>query len=304
METVNATTEVEKLAKGRRNFMRGAALSGAAAVAGIAAANLGSLSDAEAAGVTDVDILNFALNLEYLEAEYYLRGAFGTGLTSSQVGGVGKLGGVTGGRKVNFLSTIWREYAQEIANDELAHVIFLRRALGGAAVARPRIDLSKSFNTLGVAAGLIKKGQTFDPFANELNFILGAFVFEDVGVTAYNGAAPLIQNKDYLGAAASILAVEAYHAGEIRTILIAAGERVARMANRISGVRDVLDGPGDMDQGPLNNEGTVNVVPRDDDGRLGLAFARTPQQVLNIVYAGGAANGFGFFPDRLNGTLR
>ena len=273
METTKTLTEVEKLARGRRDFIRGAALSSAAAMAGIAAVNAGGVVDAEAAGVTDVDVLNFALNLEYLEAEYYLRAAYGTGLNSSQIGGVGRLGSVTGGSKVRFTSTIWREYAEEIASDELAHVLFLRKALGGAAVARPRIDFVKSFNALATAAGLITKGQTFNPFANELNFILGAFVFEDVGVTAYSGAAPLLQSKAILAAAAGILAVEAYHAGEIRTILLAAGETTARAANKISRVRDVLDGPKQLDQGPINNSGTVNVVPRDHNG---LAYARTP----------------------------
>jgi Ferritin-like domain/Mu transposase, C-terminal len=78
-------------------------------------------------------------------------------------------------------------------------VAFPRTALGGAKVSQPEINLSTSFTAAARAAGLIGKHQTFSPFDNENDFLLGALPFEDVGVTAYKGAAPLITNKTYLG---------------------------------------------------------------------------------------------------------
>ena len=283
----------------RRRFLRTAGLAGVG-VAGIGA--LGALGTGTAvaapSGPSDAAVLNFALNLEYLEAEYYLRGVFGEGLKDGQTSGSGKRGGVTGGRKVKFDTKLGRQYAEEIAGDERAHVDFLRSALGGAKVSRPEINLTDAFNAAATAAGLIKKGQSFDPFANENNFLLGAFVFEDVGVTAYKGASPLISNKTYLEAAAGILAVEAYHAGLIRTLLLARG--LDAPVQKISNARDSLDGPRDLDQGIIKND-TANIVPTDSNG---LAFSRTAGQVLNIAYLTPArATKGGFFPKGVNGEI-
>ena len=173
---------------GRRAFVR------SVGVGLVGATILGSTSltsgPAEAQAINDTAIFNFALNLEYLEAEFYLRGAFGRGLADNLTTGTGNLGPVSGGRQVPFQDRIIRNYAQEIASDEEAHVRFLRSALAGNAAARPAINLSESFTIAARAAGIINAQQTFDPFADDNGFLLAAFIFEDVGVTAYKGAAP------------------------------------------------------------------------------------------------------------------
>jgi Ferritin-like domain len=121
---------------------------------------------------------------------------------------------------------------------------------------------------------------------------------EDVGVTAFKGAAPLISNKAFLSAAAGILAVEAYHAATIRTELFERG--LAPQANAISAARDRLDGPGGDDQGITLN-GTANIVPTDSNS---IAFGRTPGRVLNIVYlTPKVATSGGFYPNGVNGQL-
>ena len=286
----------------RRRFLKSASatglgLVGAGLLAGMEATSASASTDSSAA-ISDSAILNFALNLEYLEAEFYSYAVYGSGLPSNLTYGKGERGPVQGGHSVPFKSSSIRQFATEIARDEYEHVAFLRKALGGAAVARPEININTAFTAAATAAGLIKKGQTFNVYANEDNFLLGAFIFEDVGVTAYKGAAPLISNKTYLGAAAGILAVEAYHAANIRTALYDRG--LAADANAISAARDSLDGPSHDDQG-VTVGGKANIVPADGNG---LAFGRTPGQVLNIVYlTPKAANSGGFYPRGVNGQL-
>ncbi len=290
----------------RRNFLQGAGGATAASLlSGCGAGNTVANAIANPPSptpttttYTDPQILNFALNLEYLEAEYYLRAATGNGLSAADVGS--KPGAVTGGRQVTFTSMVQEQYAVEVAQDELNHVRLLRKALGSAAVDRPAIDLTNSFNGLAVAA---KLGSTFDPFADQNTFLVGAFIFEDVGVTAYTGAAPLISDPKILSTAAGLQATEAYHASLIRTLI--AGQASAQGASQtylqdavaISGVRGSLGG-GDEVAPSIST-----IVPVDSNA---LAFARTFDEVMHIVFAsaGGAGvkNG-GFFPSGLNGTI-
>jgi len=249
-------------------------------------------------GPSDEAILNFALNLEYLEAEFYLRAVSGAGIADGEANGRGRRGQVVGGRQVQFDTPAIRQYAEEIAADELAHVRFLRAALGNAAVARPPIDLDASFTAAAMAAGLVGPGERFDAYANENNFLLAAFIFEDVGVTAYKGAAPLVDSPVFLEAAAGILAAEAYHAAIIRTVLLQ--RELADATVAISDARDSLDGPTDLDQGVVM-DGRANLVPLDANG---IAFSRSPGQVLNIVYlTPEVATRGGFFPRGVNGEL-
>ncbi|HLI77936.1 MAG TPA: ferritin-like domain-containing protein [Acidobacteriaceae bacterium] len=219
-----ATPETQQLDAVIANSRRRMLTLGGAALAGLA---FTSIASAQTSTLTDADYLNFALNLEYLEANFYTLAA--TGQTIDQVGvgisgTVGTQGTVatkTGGPtacKVNFQNTLVANYATEIAREERNHVTFLRNALMTAAVAQPAIDLVNSFNGLAkLLPGLSLTG--FDPFADDASFLLGSYIFEDVGVTAYTGAAPALTVSGNLDAAAGIQGVEAYHAGLIRTVL-------------------------------------------------------------------------------------
>ncbi len=313
---------------------------GITSVAGILAA--ASAPSAQAASFTDADILNFALNLEYLEANFYYLAAFGTTIDVANAastaagaplitlsGTVGTAGTVSGGSLVPFTTIEVSSYAIETAVEEGKHVKLLLGALGSAAVAQPALNLGTSFQTLATAAG-IPGGAAFSPYASDNTFLVGAYVFEDVGVTAYHGAAPLLTSKANLTTAAGILAVEAYHAGLIRTTINyidPTGATIAGYTDKISTLRAALAkqallgaaaGPFDADPDDygladfqVSLAGGANVTATritDADPTNVIAFARTPTQVLNIVTGGGAVSGGAvvspavgvFFPAGLN----
>ncbi len=293
-------------ATSRRQVLKRIGL-GAAGLTGLNFLSSTALADKGGIGskdrAQDIAVLQFALNLEYLEAEYYIYGVTGSGIeqAGASIFGSGTQGPtlIKANPLVPFADMDLQQYAREIAQDELTHVIFLRAALqslGATPAAKPTIDLLGSWNALAQAAGI---GASFDPFANEVNFLLGAFVFEDAGVTAYRGGAPLLSDKTILSAAAGLLGTEAYHAGIIRSELFdkrTANPGLLGIVQKISDTRDLLDGPGDMDQGLLLG-GQANLVPTDPNG---LVFARTVQQVLNIVYFAQDATSGGFFPNGIN----
>ena len=304
----------------RRRFLAyaGGATAGTAALSLLAACGQdGTSSTSTGTGTStgttttttaELDVLNFALNLEYLEAQFYAYAAFGTA-TSAATSGVGTAGTVTGGAQVSFTDPLVAQYAREIAIDEANHVTFLRSLLGTAAVAMPAIDIdgttaTSAFSVAAQAAGLVPAGGIFNPYASDENFLLGAFLFEDVGVTAYKGATPLLTNKTYIENLAGILAVEAYHAGLIRSVLyrkgIEATPSLLTSAQAISDARDGLDGTSDDDQG-IGTATVANITPADANA---IAYSRSTAQVLNIAYLSrSAVKGGGFFPAGVNGNI-
>ena len=118
---------------------------GVAGAAGFGATSFSRTSASAQQAELDVAILEFALNLEYPEAEFYLRAAYGYGLSSSLLGP--DPGPVTGGQSVHFSSQLVAAYAREIADEERKHVEFLRAALTaatGSAISSPAIDFTKA----------------------------------------------------------------------------------------------------------------------------------------------------------------
>ena len=254
----------------RRRFLQKIGIAAAAVTAS------STLGMAQSAAPTDADILNFALNLEYLEAEFYTVAT--TGMTIDKMGigvtGSGTAGTTTGGNQVNFgsNSAMSSAIANQLAFDERAHVALLRTTLtaaGATPVARPAINL----NALGLG------------FSGITDFLQLARIFEDIGVTAYAGAAPLISDKTVLGYAARIAQTEAEHASNIRLQIAQLGIPTTAL----DGV-DILPPPAGQNYFSVDNNA--------------LTQTRTPGQVLYLAYGNKAnATSGGFFPNGFNGTL-
>jgi hypothetical protein len=270
----NLFDDLASASPNRERFMKKIDTASAAMGAG------GSLGATEA--ITETDILNLALNLEYLEAEFYTYAVEGKSITSFGIGIDGKAsgenpasGGKTGGgSKVTFDNNeiFSRDIAAEIGSDERAHVVLLRNALGSTAVAKPNINL----NALGIG------------FGNQVDFLTVARILEDIGVTAYTGAAGMLKTPGIITTAARLLAAEAEHAGSIRT-------QVARLKIPSSSV----DGADLIPPPSGKNTQYLSI-----DLSNGLAATRTAGQVLYLAFGMQAdAEQGGFFPSGLNGKI-
>jgi hypothetical protein len=269
MNNEKVLEELKIAVQGRRGFMKKLGLAGAAVGVGA------QLSKGQTtAGPSDVDILNFALNLEYLEAEFYTAATTGQSISTLgyTVTGSGTAGAVTGGAMVPFSVNDAYAYAAalELAHDEQTHVALLQStiaSLGGTAIARPAINL----NALGFGFGSVS------------DFLKLARIFEDIGVTAYGGAAPLISSKTVLGYAARILATEAQHAGNIRLLI----DQYRITTTAVDGA-DIIPPPSGSQLFSVNS--------------MAITEVRTPGQVLYLAYGAANATSGGFFPSGVNGS--
>ena len=228
------------------------------------------------AGPSVLDVLNFALNLEYLEANFYLYATTGAGLTSTQSGG----GPAVQNPPVVTLSGNTLAVAQALAQDEINHIADLKAAitsLGGTPIAQPEINLGANGNVTTVA-----------------QFLAAARQFTALGGSAYVGSAQyLVSQPTVLTAAGQILGAEGQHAGALSYLCVSQG--VA------SGAIDAQDVPPSA-----TNYFTVQAA-------TALGVARTTSEVLGVAYGistpttttppTGKVSG-GFFPNGVNGNIK
>lgn len=263
---------------------------------------------------SDVDLLEFPLNLEYLEAEFFLFGATGHGLEAVDPelaqGGPPSIGG----KKAN-LDTLTRDIILQFALQEVGHLRAIKSTVKG--FPRPLLNISKeSFAQVMNNAFGQPLHPPFDPYANSINYLLASYLIPYVGLTGYVGANPELQNATSRKLVAGLLGVESGQDAVIRAMLYERREMkvkpyavsVAEFTNRISMLRNKLGKKGLKDEGlevPRleGPEGKVsgNVLAGDKDS---LSYARTPVEILRIIYGGGDEHvPGGFFPKGAHGRI-
>ncbi|KAM5549648.1 desiccation-related protein PCC13-62 [Rosa sericea] len=265
---------------------------------------------------TDTDRVQFALNLEFLETEFFLYGALGKGLDS--INPAYSQGGPPpiGGQKALLEDPVVARIIEEFAYEEVGHIRAITSTVGG--FPRPLLNISReqfarSFNDV-VGYPLIPP---FEPYANSLNFLLAAYIIPYVGLNGYVSTLPSLNSTISRSLVAKLLAIESGQDAVIRTLLYErANERVvpykftvAELTNLISARRNSLGGCGNKDEGIIlpnktlgaENQTTSNVLSADANS---LAYARTPPEILRIVYGSFSESvPGGFFPKGANGVI-
>ncbi|KAL4295232.1 hypothetical protein GQ457_12G005210 [Hibiscus cannabinus] len=263
---------------------------------------------------SDLDLLEFPLNLEYLEAEFFLFGALGYGLDkvepSLAEGGPSPIGG----KKAN-LDTVTGDIILQFAYQEVGHLKAIKKTVKG--FPRPQLDLSASLFAKVIDKAFGKPlNPPFDPYANSINFLIASYLIPYVGLTGYVGANPKLQGAISKRLVAGLLGVESGQDAVIRALLYEHATEnvspyqivVAEFTNRISDLRNKLGHTDSKDEGLIvpvdfGAEGKVvgNVLAGDE---FSVAFDRTPEEILRIVYGtGNESIPGGFFPKGANGNI-
>ncbi|MED6139445.1 hypothetical protein PIB30_083895 [Stylosanthes scabra] len=263
---------------------------------------------------SDVELIEFALNLEYLEAEFFLNGALGHGLdvvAPNLTGG----GPHPIGAKIAHLGHLVRDVILQFGLQEVGHLRAIKSTVRG--FPRPLLNISsETFGQIIDNAFGEKLQPAFDPYANDISYLIATYVIPYVGLNGYVGANPLLQSVTAKKLVAALLAAESGQDAVVRTMLyerryeivIPYGVTVAEFTNRISALRNKLGRDGLKDEGlvvpkELGAEGKVtgNILSLNKDS---LGYPRTPKEILRIVYAtGNESVPAGFYPKGANGTI-
>nr|CAB3484423.1 unnamed protein product [Digitaria exilis] len=249
---------------------------------------------------SDVDLLEFPLNLEYLETEFFCWSALGYGLDAIDANLTGGGPPSIGGQSAS-LTPFVRDVATQFCYQEVGHLRAIKQTVRG--FPRPLLDISAAnFGKIIEQALNATLDPPFNPYENSVNFLIASYIIPYVGLTGYVGANPKLLTPQARKVRATLL----YERGMTRVASYGVG--VAEITAHISDLRNELGRRGVKDEGLVVAPGqgpeglTVgNVIAGD---HLSLAYDRTPEEILGIVYGtGNPAQHGGFFPQGADGRI-
>ncbi|TVU14659.1 hypothetical protein EJB05_38142 [Eragrostis curvula] len=263
---------------------------------------------------SDVDLLEFPLNLEYLETEFFCWSALGYGLDAIDANLTGGGPPSIGGQSAS-LTPFVRDIATQFCYQEVGHLRAIKQTVRG--FPRPLLDISAAnFGKIVEQSLNATLDPPFNPYENSVNFLIASYIIPYVGLTGYVGANPKLLTPQARKLLAGLLGVESAQDAVIRTLLYERGMSrvasygvgVAELTSQISELRNTLGRRGVKDEGlvvetALGAEGMTmgNVIAGD---HLSLAYDRTPEEILGIVYGtGNPSQHGGFFPQGADGRI-
>ncbi|XP_054820735.1 ferritin-like catalase Nec2 [Prosopis cineraria] len=262
----------------------------------------------------DKDLIECALNLEYLGAEFFLFGSMGYGLDTVSPnlaqGGPSPVGG-----QMARLDPLTKDIICQFGLQEVGYLRAIKSTVKG--FPRPLLNVSREvFGTIMDRAFGRPMVPPFDRYANSINFLLASYLIPYVGLTGYVRANPMLQSTTSKQLVAGLLGVESGQDAVIRALLyekksglvVPYGMSVAEFTDRISKLRDNLGNAG------LKDEGLVVPIEQGSEGKVtgnilsannnSLSYGRTPQEILRISYGGGNESvPGGFYPNGADGRI-
>nr|GMD81594.1 desiccation-related protein PCC13-62-like [Ipomoea batatas] len=263
----------------------------------------------------DLNLLEFPLNLEYLEAEFFLWGAFGYGL-DKLAPNLSSNGPSPVGAKAAKLSPLVKDIIAQFGYQEVGHLRAIKKTVPG--FPRPLLNLSaEAFATVVNDAFGKPLSPAFDPYANDINYLIASYLVPYVGLTGYVGANAKLTTQTAKRLVAGLLGVESGQDAVLRTLLYEHakeevapyGITVAEFTNRFSDLRNNLGNKGFIkDEGLIvkerdGAEGKIsgNILAGDE---YSVAYDRSPEEILRIVYGSGEERKpGGFFPKGAHGKI-
>jgi hypothetical protein len=279
----------------RRHFIAALGMTGAAAgTAMLSGCSTTNIAPATTATLGQTDVLNFLLNIKFLQATFYSFVTQGADLTG---GPVTASGAVTNAptAKLTFATQQITDLFNEIYYDEKNHVTTLYNLLGSAVAPRPAINLA--------AFGAI----------TATNAIAIARLLEDVGVTAYASAVTGLSTSD-VTITSQVLGTDSLHSGALRLLSIQNPTLAAYIKADSQDVAPIDSNSATVSAGGPTAAGaffaTAGATTSNTSTPAGFNFVRTTSQALAVLYgapsapAGAGTSSGGFFPSGVNGTIK